>query len=1842
MADGNWVPSSVPEIFTKVRGEVAESSGDVVIIRASGEEVIAEKGTKLYLNDTLSSHNDSAVIVIVGDKGALTLGQEQQIPFTQAFFDRLDSLEQVGSLEEAVSIEALEQAIAEGRSLEDLLEATAAGGEPNPDGSSDNVIFYQRVGDSLIPVSGFQTSTLGSDSLFSENQVGDSDANNNLNQSFSPVANSSSLPTSQGVPLSSSVTATDEDGTIVSFNLVEGVSSGTLSFNLDGTFTFDPGTTFDSLGEGETETVTFTYTATDDEGNVSEPATVSIVVTGTNDTPVANDDNANTPEDLPYTFTPEQLLGNDSDLDGDSLTINNVSNATNGTVVLNEDGSVTFTPDPDYFGPASFEYTVSDGQGGTDTATVSIEVTPVNDAPVAVDDVAATDINTAINNINLLANDTDVDNDNSELTVTSATLIDPAQGTLTLNGDGTVDFVPATNLTGPVEIAYTIVDPEGLTADGSLTINVGGNNLPDGADSSATISEDGSYTLVVSDFGFSDPDADQSFINVRIDTLPSAGTLTVDGNPIFEGQVISVTDIAAGNLVIAPASNESGLPYSDFSFSVQDSFGGFDATPNTFTLNVNPINDAPVVSNNAITVNEESIDTSLGLVAPSDADGDSLTITVTGLPALGTVTLADGSPVTNGQVLTPAELAGLQYDAPVEYDGVADPGEFTYSVDDGQGLANSIATGVVDISINAINDAPVAGDDIVSTPINVAVSNINVLSNDSDADNSLAELTVSAPTLSDPSQGTVTLNADGTLNFTPATDFSGIAEITYTLTDPDGLSDTATVSVNVGSNTLPESADGSATIIEDASYILENSDFSFTDPDAGQTLDGVRVDSLPAAGILSLNGSPVSVGQIISITDIEAGNLVISPTADENGAPYSSFTFSIQDSSGAFDATPNTFTLNVSAVNDAPVAGDDSLTTPEDTAATYTVADLVTPNDSDADGDTLTITAVDNPTNGTVVLNADGSVTFTPATNFNGVASFEYTISDGNGGEDTATVTVDVTPVNDAPIAVDDAIDAVEDTPITLGLAEIVTPNDTDLDGDTLTISAVSDPVNGSVVLNTDGTVTFTPATDFTGTASFDYTITDGNGGTDTATVTLTVAELDDPTVTNPDTNSVLEDGVLSVDGAGGVLANDSDADDTLSVASYTIAGDTTSYLAGAPATIPGVGSFQLDADGGYSFTPVADYDGAVPVITYTTNTGASDTLTLSITPVNDAPINSAPSSIGADEDTVLVFTGADTISVSDIDGNLASTQLTVENGTLTVTLQGGATISSGANGSSSLTISGSEADINATLADLSYIGDPDFNGTDTLTIVSTDSGSTPLSDTDTVTITVAEEGAPVILTTDGSIVTSETTIDQEFTGEDIPLTPGTGPDDANGTDPANLTLVRDSNVTVSFVEETAGFANSIGYYLVDPEGNISNAQIMWADGNDVVAGVNDVITLSGLPAGEIGFFIVQNGYSLHADILDDLASGVGVLRFENTAGEPLTTSDAGASLVYYSAGTEESPAGTRTELNDTYHASYSQFIPDGFVHTRSGIDAGDNGVLTIGFEDLPGTTSDWDIQDFVMNVEIDSVTYNVTPIDPDIQITDDGTQLAGATVSLTIGRDTDELVLPDAAETIAEGYGISYVYDAQTHTMTFSGTADLAEYEEILEAVQLGSIDALGSDPRAIEYTVTDTDGLTSAPSVTNLNGDPSTYDFSGNDFLSGGDADDTLSGLAGDDIIFGNGGSDTVSGGTGSDTFIWQSGDGDGSTDTISDFIAGTGGDVLDFSDLLSGEGADGSSLSSFLSVSFDGTNSTITVDEDGVGGDTDLTVVLEGINLTDLGATQADILQQLLDDGNLQVGT
>ncbi|MDD1713598.1 MAG: Ig-like domain-containing protein [Methanoregulaceae archaeon] len=248
------------------------------------------------------------------------------------------------------------------------------------------------------------------------------------------------------------------------------------------------------------------------------------------------------------------------------------------------------------------------------------------------------------------------------------------------------------------------------------------------------------------------------------------------------------------------------------------------------------------------------------------------------------------------------------------------------------------------------------------------------------------------------------------LVFKPDPDSNGIPYATFGFQVYDGkdysiASYTMTINV-VSINDAPAGADNTITINEDANYAFVSGDFGFTDPDIGDTLNAVRIDSLPGAGSLELSAVPVAAGDIIPVANI--GNLVFTSAGNANGTPYTSFTFNVQDTGGpTFDPSPNTITFNVTAANDAPVAVGDIYATNMDTSLTVTAPGVLA-NDSDPDGDSLTAVKDTDPANGTVTLNADGSFTYIPNLLFVGTDSFTYHATDGILNSNIVTVNIGV------------------------------------------------------------------------------------------------------------------------------------------------------------------------------------------------------------------------------------------------------------------------------------------------------------------------------------------------------------------------------------------------------------------------------------------------------------------------------------------------------------------------------------------------------------------------------------------------------------------------------------------------------------------------------------------------------------------------------------------------------------------------------------------------------------------------------------------------------------------
>ena len=699
-------------------------------------------------------------------------------------------------------------------------------------------------------------------------------------------------------------------------------------------------------------------------------------------------------------------------------------------------GALSFVAAPNYEAPTdngannvyNVTVQVSDGNGGTDTQALAVTVTNVNESPTDLSLSASTVAENAANGTVVgTVTGSDVDaGDTKSYTLTNNAggrfAINRTTGALTVANGTLLNYEAATSHS----VTVRVTDRGGLTYDETFTITVTNvNEAPAGTNATVTINEDTTQTFTTANFGFSDVDAGDSFSAVRIETLPTAGTLTLSGTAVTAGQVITTADVAAGNLVFTPAANANGTGYARFTFSVRDSNNAYDPTPNTLTVNVTAINDAPTdLSLSASTVAENAANgTMVGTVTGSDVDaGDTKSYTLT-------------------------NNAGGRF------------------------------------AINRTTGA----------------------------------LTVANGTL---------------LNYEAATSHS----VTVRVTDRGGLTYDETFTITVTNvNEAPAGTNATVTINEDTTQTFTTANFGFSDVDAGDSFSAVRIETLPTAGTLTLSGTAVTAGQVITTADVAAGNLVFTPAANANGTGYARFTFSVRDSNNAYDPTPNTLTVNVTAVNDAPVVATNSgSNVAEGGVDRITSAELAVV-DVDNSAAQLRFSVGTSPAHGRLELTTAPGVSATTFTQADIAAnrvtyvhdgsetlsdSFTFTVSDGAGGSiGTTTVTLTIAAVNDAPTIISDGGGATASINVAenvIGIT-VVTGADVDIPAQALTygISGGADQALFTINAAT-GALSFVAPRDFEAAADANgdnvyvvqVRVTDSQGGMATQMIAVTVTNV--------------------------------------------------------------------------------------------------------------------------------------------------------------------------------------------------------------------------------------------------------------------------------------------------------------------------------------------------------------------------------------------------------------------------------------------------------------------------------------------------------------------------------------------------------------------------------------------------------------------------------------------------------------------------------------------------------------------------------------------------------------
>ena len=959
-------------------------------------------------------------------------------------------------------------------------------------------------------------------------------------------------------------------------------------------------------------TETFTYVVQDGHGGEAT-GTVTVTVTSVNDNPTATDDTIKVNQNVSNFVL--DVLGNDkSDPDtGETLTITSKSNPSHGTLVL-EGGQLKYTPTAGFRGADTFTYTISDGHGGTATATVNLQVATSNVPPNANDDTATTKKNVAID-IDVLKNDNTGADTGETLTITAVT--QPTNGKTTIV-NGKVHYEPKAGFTGTDTFTYTIKDDVGTTDTATVTVTIAPTEPS---------SLGGLVFLDLNNNGLKDP-----------------------SEPVLTGVTITLTGKDQGGAAVNKTATTDMAGHYQFTalepgdYTVTESQPAFMIDGRAF-----PSSLGTTLSSNAISVKLTGEGTNANALNFSELGRVPTSIKLFEL--FGSTSrnsiVAAARP---GQVSSFVQLGGTQW---AGFQSVT----VTLSADRASAIINAVdangqkvratepvtTSGLVRLLATAgsdsllrllggpaafnlqpvVNAAPsfTKGQDqtALEDAAKVTVANwaTQIKAGGADESGQTVSFTVTAdkPALFEEQPA---ISSSGQLTFKPKANANGVATVTVVAKDSEGASSAAqTFKITI-------------TAVNDAPSFTKGANQTVAEDAGAQTVTGwasnitkgpaTATDEASQTLTFTVTNNNPNIFQVAPAIDA-TGKLTYTPKANSSG--IATVTVTLKDSGGTANggkdtSDSQTFTITVTGTNDPPVAGADTATTNEETATTINVL----ANDSDPDGDTLTVstTLITPPTAamGTAVVNADKTITFTPAQNFSGTATFTYQLEDGHGGVSPGTVTVTVTNVNDAPVAVDDTKTIVEDTASTS--IDLLT-HDTDADGDTLTVTTKTNPAHGTVTdPNSQGVVTYTPSANFVGTDTFTYTISDGHGGTDTATVTITVtAKNDAPTFVEGSNQTVDENsGAHTVaNWATAIAPGPATATDE---ASQTLTFEVTTNNDALFEVLP-----AIDATGKLTFTPASDATGTATVTVKLKDNGgtadggvdtsATKTFTITISP---------------------------------------------------------------------------------------------------------------------------------------------------------------------------------------------------------------------------------------------------------------------------------------------------------------------------------------------------------------------------------------------------------------------------------------------------------------------------------------------------------------------------------------------------------------------------------------------------------------------------------------------------
>jgi gliding motility-associated-like protein len=828
-----------------------------------------------------------------------------------------------------------------------------------------------------------------------------------------------------------------------------------------------------------------------EENSISNRFTLNILVIAENDAPQAEDITFTVREDESYSLVMSDYVNDvDGNLDWTSLSI--LSQPLNGSVTVNAStGIILYEPEPSFSGPDSFSYEVCDFDQECSSATVQVTVS--NEAPIANNDVVyLREDETEI--FNVIQNDVDPQNN---LDASSLTIISPAQhGEVTVLSNGELRYSPELNFYGIDECYYMVCDVDGYCSSAVVTFIIQQVNDMPGITGQRVISipEDMTYTLTLNDLTVEDidnvyPDDFALYVIPGANYSLSGNTVRPDRN--FYGQLTVYLEVSDQE----EANDRSEV---------------FECT-----INVVPVNDPPVITNQiSITTNEDipvEIEvTDLQISDPDNVFPNDFVLVI--LPGLHYS--VEGTTITS----TPNYFGSLNI--PIY---VSDQEE----ANDRSGVFNLI------VEVLPVNDAPLTYNLNQSTPENVALqfSMANMVTDvDGNVDYESFEYT------SVPANGTLTVNNENrALTYQPNVGFSGEDNFNFRFYDTEGLvSNISTVAIRVN-NAAPNAIDDAVVLNEDERAninVLEND----TDPQNNIDASTILIITNPQFGLLEPN--------------VNTGIIAYMPNANFYGSDQ--FTYRICDEDGYCDEA--SVHLQVLSVNDAPTAINDEGETYEDAPLVLNVLSNDTDIDSDKEG--FIVSVYSYPSNGSVTVNTETMrLSYWPFENYFGNDYMEYEVCDDQGACSIGAILVSIIPVNDVPNAYDDIAETIQGQEVSVN----VVVNDIDIDDnlDITSVTIVSQPVYGNASVETlTGSVNYTPDTEFYGEDSFRYQVCDTEGACQTAMVKVTVKGHNIPPECENDTIYMSDGELVSFS----VLINDIDqnGDDIIVVIDeyHTLNGD--------------------------------------------------------------------------------------------------------------------------------------------------------------------------------------------------------------------------------------------------------------------------------------------------------------------------------------------------------------------------------------------------------------------------------------------------------------------------------------------------------------------------------------------------------------------------------------------------------------------------------------------------------------------------------------------------------------